>query len=1079
MENKLQFDFDKMQLKLKDLESKLLDCKKDHKSLLIKNYGDNILKNLSEKFLNEDFKKTLDFTMDLIGNFLQRDEVSFFSFEDFYFVKNSQWSKENLKEKQKILEIPLLNSFKVSLFENQIVEIDNTESIDDPSLKFTVLEREMKSLLLIPIKFEQKLLGVLKVENFQQVTPWQEWEVQFSTLISRFISSAYIIKTLKSDKDLAIYKLAIEASDEAIWDLNLSNGIMNFSENYFKMLGYEKNEMKNSINTLLNLVHSSDREKVLTYLSKGFGSSSKSKDLKFRMKTKSLDYKWIFAKGKVIERDERDLPKRIVGIQIDIDSIEKIHEENRKITASLEEANRIKEEFLTRVNHELNTPLNAIIGIGNIVSQTPLNEKQQEYINKISQASLNLKKMINKILDYTFLEKNALEVKQISFNFKKMIENLAKEIKEKANQKSLYFDVDYSTQIPNLLIGDPQRIYQILQILCDNAVKFTKDGSVKLELRTIDDSEDSTIIQFLVKDTGIGIKEENKDKIFRMFYQEESGIARNYEGLGVSLSFAKKLTDFLNADLSFESEENKGSIFKFSIPLKKSSSSKFGISPTKDFLKNKSMLFIYKPSSTTESIKNQLQEFHFDIKEEFSIQDAIKNTKLKNNLPEASPIQIILTDSSLLSETPLEIIGQFNDYFSKHLNIPILLLDSSSSYNEVNQNYIHMDGIVKFPSSDSSLFNSIWEIIHSFTSEKPDEFEEALKLKQDDFKLGSYNILLVEDSEINLLIYREILKEMGLRVDVAHDAFEGIERIDTIKDLDLIITDIQMPRMNGFEFVDILRNQKNISLPIISLSAETSDSFIEECLKSGINHSLKKPLSKEEAFYALKPFLDNIPKKSSIEETKENKEVIDGLNLDVSKLNGIDYKNALRRLNNNHALFEKVLKNFYDEYKNFEETLNIFLNNQASFEEIKIYIHTLKGISGSIDALNLYNICKKVEDSLHDSRALKQMSTAFKLEMSYVLDGIKESFKEFTQDIQDFHQEDDSKPELSVEDFLKLKENLKSELVRSNPQKALEKINVFREYSLTKELKKTLREIEKAVQNYEFSTALSQLDEFF
>jgi len=246
-----------------------------------------------------------------------------------------------------------------------------------------------------------------------------------------------------------------------------------------------------------------------------------------------------------------------------------IENELKKAKEAAEEATKAKSQFLANMSHEIRTPLNGIIGMNEILKQTPLSIDQKEYIDIIDFSANNLLAIINDILDFSKIEAGQVELEKINFNLHKSIDKIIQLLRIKANEKQISLEKMISTTVPLHVKGDPVRINQILLNLTNNAVKFTEKGSISITVDMVEEKESTVVLLFKVADTGIGITEKNLTRLFREFSQISSYTTRKHGGTGLGLAISKKLTELMNGSIGVESEEGKGSTFWFTLELEK------------------------------------------------------------------------------------------------------------------------------------------------------------------------------------------------------------------------------------------------------------------------------------------------------------------------------------------------------------------------------------------------------------------------------------------------------------------------------------------------------------------------------
>jgi len=256
---------------------------------------------------------------------------------------------------------------------------------------------------------------------------------------------------------------------------------------------------------------------------------------------------------------------KFITIKIDITKIKKAEEKSEKSLALAEKALEIKAEFLSNMSHEIRTPMNAIMGLSDIILQQPLEHSVRDNLKSIKQSADNLLVIINDILDFSKIEAGKVKIENIIFNFIYQLEHIQKTMAFKAEQKNLKFEIIYPENTPRYLMGDPFRLNQVILNLCSNAIKFTQEGSVLIELEILELTKDKSKILFSVIDTGIGIPDERQKQIFESFTQADVNVTRQFGGTGLGLTITKQLIGLMGGQINVESKLGKGSRFYFSL----------------------------------------------------------------------------------------------------------------------------------------------------------------------------------------------------------------------------------------------------------------------------------------------------------------------------------------------------------------------------------------------------------------------------------------------------------------------------------------------------------------------------------
>jgi len=370
-------------------------------------------------------------------------------------------------------------------------------------------------------------------------------------------------------------KIALEGGQFGVWELNIKNRKLYHLNCWKKNLGYEESELDDRLDAWLSLIHPDD----FPLVKNKFNKHCQCKEeyvVEYRIRCKNNSYIWIRSKGRVIEWNENGEPLRMIGTHEDISKERLIQEELKEryeqleiLKQEAESANKAKSQFLANMSHEIRTPMNGVIATLQLLQLSNLTDEQRKYVNLLKNSADNLIAIIDSILDIAKLESGKIELNSEPFDLKESVSNIYQTYLLAANAKGLEAGCFFDPNIDREVIGDEIRLRQILTNLLSNAVKFTDKGYISFRTRLISSAADWQKIEFSVKDTGIGIDESYKPKIFENFSQGDLSKKKKYMGTGLGLAISKQLAELMNGDIHFESEVGKGSTFYFTCNLKK------------------------------------------------------------------------------------------------------------------------------------------------------------------------------------------------------------------------------------------------------------------------------------------------------------------------------------------------------------------------------------------------------------------------------------------------------------------------------------------------------------------------------
>ncbi|MEN8907337.1 MAG: response regulator [Clostridiales bacterium] len=555
----------------------------------------------------------------------------------------------------------------------------------------------------------------------------------------------------------------------------------------------------------------------------------------------------------------------VLAVLLDITKRKQMEESIIRAKNAAESANILKSQFLANMSHEIRTPMNGIAGYLQLLSDLDLNLEQAEYLKEIQNASNILLNLLNDILDYSKIEAGKLETEKIPFNLHVLIEDSTMLLSPKAYEKGLEIYPLIHSGVPEMVVGDPGRIRQILNNLTSNAVKFTEKGEITIACKLDFERENMLKIYFSVKDTGIGIAKENIQKLFNMFTQADSSTTRKYGGTGLGLSISKKLIETLNGEIYVKSKLGEGTEFKFYLWLEKSKISKKTMFENNFNLKNKRVAIIDDNRLNRQILKEYLKEKDCNILELSDSKSAIEVLLSEKN--KDRHIDVALIDYMMPYIDGLELANKIKE-FNELDDIKLIMISSTAQKGDAKiSREAGFDGFLNKPIKKNEL-NDVITLVLSNEHEKNKSKLITKYSVLEEIHRSKIKILVVEDTEANRKLIVRFINKLGFKCDFA---INGKEAVIACKDkkYDLIFMDCQMPEIDGYEAVTIIRKSVDLNKDayIVALTANALKGDKEKCLKSGMNYYLSKPID----FLKLKTLIIEFSNK---EYPKKNQELI-------------------------------------------------------------------------------------------------------------------------------------------------------------------------------------------------------------
>ncbi len=525
------------------------------------------------------------------------------------------------------------------------------------------------------------------------------------------------------------------------------------------------------------------------------------------------------------------------GISRDITKWKTMEEELRETQKQAEIAAKAKSEFLANMSHEIRTPLNAIVGMGELLGDSSLTPEQRELVGVISTSSGTLIEIVNSILDLSKIESGKLDLESVPFNLVQTIEKTVDVVVPPATTKELELMQYFKSDLPDVVIGDPTRLRQILLNLLSNAIKFTPmGGEVLIEVEGIPIDQDHWKIFVKVTDNGIGMTENEASRVFNSFEQADTSITRKYGGTGLGLPITRRLVEIMGGTLDVESTKDVGSIFSFSIvvPVSKTavqSDSEVGLLA----LENRRILVVDDNATNLKILKHELEKVKMKPVLFSSGQETV------NQLDSMDPVDLILLDYNMPEMSGYTLAERLRAHASTK-NVPILILTSSGS--PCNDPGKIINSWMNKPAKGARLRNTLADLLkQNKENEKKDGNSQFSATMAEEYP---HKILLVEDNKVNQMVVRKMLAKLGYTADLAENGKEAVEA--ALKgSYDLILMDIQMPIMDGLEATRILRERFGEGpRPIIAgLSAHAMKENREIAIQTGMDKYITKPVRME------------------------------------------------------------------------------------------------------------------------------------------------------------------------------------------------------------------------------------------
>jgi len=780
----------------------------------------------------------------------------------------------------------------------------NDESVNSTVSQITGNEGKMmvafgaKSVFVTPIFIKNEFWGFLLYSDHRNERVFDNCCVEMMKSAAFLCANAVVRAEMEheintgnklNELQLAKLNLVIKSTKIGLWDMEINkadpvnpDNTVIFSDDVRKMLGYSNEEdYPNKIRTWGEGLHPEDRDRAVEALTNHLFDKTGNTPyyLEFRLRRKDGEYIYIRASGETI-RDNEGNAVRTAGALKDITEEKNILLNTEKLRAEAEAASMAKSNFLSNMSHEIRTPMNAIIGM-TVIGKSADDVSRKDYcLEKIENASQHLLGVINDILDMSKIEANKFELSSEEFDFEKMLQRVVNIIAFRADEKMQKLSIHIDKSIPKSLIGDDQRLAQVITNLLGNAVKFTpEEGFIKLDTRFLGKEDDLYAIQVTVTDSGIGISEEQQQQLFQSFQQAETGTSRKFGGTGLGLVISKNIIELMGGQIELTSEIGSGSSFSFTFKARRGNRKTPGLSEIGISWGNVSIMAVDDDQEILDYFKEVLHGFGSDCDVALSGQEALANIGVNGMY------DIYFVDWKMPDMDGIMLAKELKAK-SKSPEHTIVIMISAAEWSSIADK-ARKAGVDKFlskPLFPSAIADVITEAIGS------NHLPKEEKNGHDDVFKG-YKILLAEDVDINREIVEALVEPTQLEVDCAENGIQAVALFEKSPDAyDLILMDVQMPEMDGYEATRNIRafekklmeksnnrnlrkqddntstsfaegetrsNNRNLrkQIPIIAMTANVFKEDVEKCLDAGMNDHIGKPVNIDEFFRMLRRYL--------------------------------------------------------------------------------------------------------------------------------------------------------------------------------------------------------------------------------
>ncbi|WP_174874054.1 PAS domain S-box protein [Vogesella oryzae] len=652
--------------------------------------------------------------------------------------------------------------------------------------------------------------------------------------------------------------------------------------------------------------------------------------------------------GAQIERDSEGKVLRVTGINRDITAQLELEGRLRDAKERADAASAAKSTFLANMSHEIRTPMNAVLGMLQLVQQTQLSDRQRDYVTKAQGAGTALLGLLNDILDYSKIEAGKLQLDVHAFELESLLHDLATVLSGNQGDKNVEVMFDIDPDLPRQLMGDRLRLLQILINLTGNALKFTNQGLVQLKVATLERTEDQLQLHFAIKDTGIGISQEQQSRIFDGFTQAETSTTRRYGGTGLGLVISQRLVQLMGGQLQLESEPGHGSCFWFDLWLPIADSTPLvehanaAATPLRVLVVEDNPLVAELVMQTVSPLGWQAEL----VKGGLAAIGAVLQAQQSG-----CDYDVILMDWKMPDMDGLTAARLIRDKLQQSGRIPLVIMLTAHDKEMLAANLQEGDtpyiDLLTKPVTPVQLMHSVYRALHGQPEQQP--VRQAISTQP----LQGMHLLIVEDNALNRQIAAELLSHEGARITAAEGGLSGVQQVvNGGGPFDAVLMDVQMPDIDGLEATRRIRSDGRFSsLPIIAMTANASQSDRDACLAAGMNDHIGKPVDLAQLLKALLAHTGRPASTVSATEDAAHEEQLP----EIEPL-----ENIQRRFGGELTIYRSALAQFVPEQQQLLADLNDAIR-VADSQKARRLCHSIKGSAATLGALGLARMAATLE----------------------------------------------------------------------------------------------------------------------
>jgi PAS domain S-box-containing protein len=660
-------------------------------------------------------------------------------------------------------------------------------------------------------------------------------------------------------------KRATRGANDGLWELDVASREMWVSEHFADMFGYEQKQFLGTGQKFFEILNTEDAARLREAIERSIRDDVHV-DVEVRAKTRAGEARWYRVRG-ALERDAAGVPLTVSGSQRDITQRQQYAIALLEATETAAAANKAKSQFLANMSHEIRTPMNGVIGMIELLLETPLNPMQLDYAETVRDSASALLTVINDILDFSKVEAGKLDLELLDMDMRDTVEDVARLLAIQAHAKGLEVIALTDPGLPDLVRGDAGRLRQVLLNLGGNAVKFTQKGEVSIECKVVQKDDRGVVVRCEIRDTGMGIPASRVDALFTAFTQVDASTTRRFGGTGLGLSIVKRLVELMGGEVGVSSEEGVGSTFWFTARLGTAQNVATARPAPPMALRGQRIIIVDDNMTNRKVLMGQLSLCGMDAVCASSADEAL--SLMRHAASAGRPFEVALLDHQMPGCDGATLGKTILDEPALRGARLILLTSSGQRGDGRLFSDLGFAGYLLKPVTHRDLTDCLMMVLGMQAegwriATQPIVTRHALRSQR---LREAQHILLAEDNVVNQKVACRILEKLGYRVDVAADGQAAFDAWQSGR-YQLILMDCQMPIMDGFETTRKIREHESADrhIPIIALTAHAMKGADNECRAAGMDDYLSKPIDREQLQLSLNRWLNDAAGGSGSEE---------------------------------------------------------------------------------------------------------------------------------------------------------------------------------------------------------------------